>query len=228
METHLIWNILLVLTSSESWLLYLNWLISYHITHVILGVFSLDIGNSDDRIVGGTSANLGQIPYIVSLRLNSGSHFCGGSIINPSWILTAAHCIETLRPDDLFVVAGATDLDYGGTSFSCQNLIPHPGYSRQRLKNDIALVGTATPIEFNEFVQPIPIARSYEADNSPALISGWGLLKVNKAQTCPSLPSSPKMFSIPIRSTRETCRGSCSFWTRQLYRMTSAELATIF
>lgn len=178
--------------------------------------------------MGGTNANLGQIPYIVSLRLNSGNHFCGGSIINPSWILTAAHCIESLNPDDLFIVAGAMDLDSGGTSFRCQNIISHPGYSRQRLTNDIALVGTASAIEFNDFVQPIPIARSYEADNSPALISGWGLLKVNKAQTDWSFFFSLTTTTISICSTREICRGSCSFWTRQSYRMTSAELAIIF
>lgn len=53
----------------------------------------------DWRIVGGQDADDGQFPFIVSLRL-SGSHSCGGSIINESYILTAAHCISGYVTDE--------------------------------------------------------------------------------------------------------------------------------
>ncbi|KAF2889807.1 hypothetical protein ILUMI_16366, partial [Ignelater luminosus] len=64
----------------------------------ILGIFAFPnqhLETSDNgRIVGGENANPGQFPYIVSLQSTSGSHSCGGSIINADTIVTAAHCIQ--------------------------------------------------------------------------------------------------------------------------------------
>lgn len=49
--------------------------------------------NLNWRVVGGSNASPGQFPYIASLRrVLTGSHFCGGVIINNAYVLTAAHC----------------------------------------------------------------------------------------------------------------------------------------
>lgn len=45
------------------------------------------------RIVGGTQTSAARYPYIVSLRDANGNHFCGGSLVAPLVVLTAAHCI---------------------------------------------------------------------------------------------------------------------------------------
>jgi Trypsin len=47
-----------------------------------------------DRIVGGSTASSGEIPWQVSIQTSSGFHLCGGSIISKDYILTAAHCSE--------------------------------------------------------------------------------------------------------------------------------------
>jgi hypothetical protein len=51
---------------------------------------STSVGSSS-QIVGGSAATSGQFPYIVSLS-KSGSHFCGGVLINARTVVTAAHC----------------------------------------------------------------------------------------------------------------------------------------
>jgi secreted trypsin-like serine protease len=46
------------------------------------------------RIVGGSEAVDGEIPWQVSVQTKSGFHMCGGSIVSADWIVTAAHCSE--------------------------------------------------------------------------------------------------------------------------------------
>lgn len=57
------------------------------------------------QIVGGTVAQAGDFPFIISLQKN-GAHFCGGSLLDSTTVLTAAHCAEGQTATGLTVRAG--------------------------------------------------------------------------------------------------------------------------
>ena len=50
--------------------------------------------NRSTRIVGGQEAEANEYPYMVALDYGFGRPFCGGSLINDRYILTAAHCVD--------------------------------------------------------------------------------------------------------------------------------------
>lgn len=135
------------------------------------------------RIVGGEDAEEGQFPHQVSLRSRIyRQHFCGGSILTPRFILTAAHCTQSTNslPRNVYAVVGALRRLKGGTIVELERITPHQQYNPKIYKNDISLIRTSTEIIFSEFVQPIALP----SDNLPVngdfsvTISGWGRTSV--------------------------------------------------
>ncbi|XP_026508860.2 coagulation factor IX, partial [Terrapene carolina triunguis] len=133
------------------------------------------------RVVGGVESGKGEVPWQVHLQNSNGVGFCGGSIVNEKWIVTAAHCIEPGA--QITVVAGEhnTEVNDGTEQYrQVVNIFPHPTYnaSQKKYHNDIALLVLGTPLEFNSYVTPICIA-SKEFTNSlvkhgTGTVSGWG------------------------------------------------------
>ncbi|XP_041437458.1 transmembrane protease serine 2 [Xenopus laevis] len=135
--------------------------------------------NISSRIVGGTNAVSGMWPWQVSLQYKTGA-LCGGSIISPKWIVTAAHCVygSYSSASGWKVFAGTLTLPsyYDPNGYSVERIIAHPGYKSYNHDNDIALMILTDEITFGYTTQPVCLPNSgmfWEADTS-CWISGWG------------------------------------------------------
>ncbi|KAM4031711.1 trypsin-like [Anomaloglossus baeobatrachus] len=125
----------------------------------------------DDKIVGGYTCAKNSVPYIVSL--NSGYHFCGGSLINSLWVVSAAHCYKAsvqvrLGEHNIAVSEGTEQF------ISSSRVIRHASYSSWTLDNDIMLIKLASAASVNSYVQPIGLPGGCPAAGTSCLIAGWG------------------------------------------------------
>jgi trypsin len=60
------------------------------------------------QIVGGTAAASGEFPFIVSVQTSSGSHFCGGTLLDADTVITAGHCAEGQTASRIRIRVGST------------------------------------------------------------------------------------------------------------------------
>lgn len=113
------------------------------------------LNNTDPKIVGGQVAQPGAFPWQVSLDASwvadqYRAHFCGGTIYSATWIVTAAHCVESMSPKDIIVSAGTNKLGVGAVRRNVNRIIVRSDYDKKTQNNDIALLelfGAPLPLE---------------------------------------------------------------------------------
>ncbi|XP_071817967.1 low-density lipoprotein receptor-related protein 1-like isoform X2 [Apostichopus japonicus] len=141
---------------------------------------------AEGRIVGGRKAIRGSAPWMVRLYdRGRRRHFCGGSLLNSFWVISAAHCIRgyLAQPQDLMIRLGDYDTKQTENSEHLEQVhgiyIPEM-YNSSTYDGDIALIRLAHPItRFSEYVRPIclpNIATSRRAHKVGELgkVTGWG------------------------------------------------------
>ncbi|KAK7172104.1 hypothetical protein R3I93_004413 [Phoxinus phoxinus] len=117
-------------------------------------------------------------PWQVSIQNSRGKHFCGGSLINSYWVLTAAHCL--VQPENHHVVLGQTDRASNMERIQVKRIakvITHPDYNKKaKFNNDVALLKLSSPVQMTSRVSPICLPSSSASILPGALCvtTGWG------------------------------------------------------
>ncbi len=128
-------------------------------------------------IVGGQDADPGEYPWQV--RVMPGGSLCGGSLIDEEWVLTAAHCVPNLAPEDVSVILGDHLLFAGDSSeqtISVSEIHMHPDYSEATSDSDIALLKLSSPATIiADQVETISLHQATSIANGEiGTVTGWG------------------------------------------------------
>jgi len=133
------------------------------------------------RVVNGFDAKEGAWPWLGSLQYRDG-HWCGSTLISPTWVLTASHCVSSIAGNEgsWKIKMGAHNHDNRESSVQYRNVkrvIMHPDYHRSTLRADHALIEVDKPFQLNSRVTLACLPKSDErvaVGTQNCYIAGWG------------------------------------------------------
>lgn len=129
------------------------------------------------EVVGGVPADNGEYPFVVSIDVD-GAYLCGGSLLTPARVLTAAHCVDSSSPGGLLVRVGSNQFQSGGVVIPVSGIHVHRGWNPNTNDNDLAVLDLASPAALSSTVGTITVPRPNQGvgtAGTTVTVAGWGL-----------------------------------------------------
>uniref|UniRef100_A0A6P4F246 LOW QUALITY PROTEIN: trypsin-1 n=1 Tax=Drosophila rhopaloa TaxID=1041015 RepID=A0A6P4F246_DRORH len=131
-----------------------------------------------NRIVGGTQVRTNKYPWIAQI-IRGTFLFCGGTLINDRYVLTAAHCVHgmDMRGVSVRLLQLDRSSSHPGVTRSVAFAHAHVGYDPVSLVHDIALLRLDQPIPLVDTMRPACLPSNWlqNFDFQKAIVAGWGL-----------------------------------------------------
>jgi len=149
----------------------------------------VDVGGAtgDSEIVGGEEAKPHSWPWQAALFMRESSwsgpkwfQFCGGSLIDSNWVMTAGHCFYKQYDTSNFKIKLGSQNDDTDEStevtVGISKIIVHPQYNPTTTSHDITLLKLDRAVTFTNAISPVclPAASDTVQDNQKGVVTGWG------------------------------------------------------
>nr|QBY35778.1 granzyme a [Lutjanus peru] len=172
------------------------------------------------EIIGGQEVKPHSLPFMALLENNNGP-VCGGILIGPKWVLTAAHCVGIKKA--LLGVHAIKEKEKDSRQVRKVKSFPHPCYDATDKVNDLMLLKLDKPVKVTDTVKYQPLGKTIKepAGGTNCLTAGWGktnnrvnqmsnvLMSVNVTVVDRVKCNSPEYYNLkPVITGSMICAGS--------------------
>jgi len=133
------------------------------------------------KVIAGQTAQRGAWPW-QALMFFQGQPGCGGSLVAPDWVITAAHCVygKEWYPTMFTIRLGEHDWytrEGSEVDIQVSRVVRHPGYNPRTFVNDIAMLKLSRPVQYTQYIRPVCLPTGNPQVGSNCVLTGWGKIR---------------------------------------------------